>query len=372
MFPVPALLERFARRRLVAIAVVVAAACGGHRSNTSEVRATDDMVRETDDMVREMDEMVRPPDETAAPEFRILPLNPSGFMWPLTTPPSVDPHYRVGFTWPLACGRRPVLPADVELYVDAWCRHLRDPRFDFEGELTRLLSSNVRGLRAAIVLDLANNGVEDLGRNLASGELALTRIAVEVALGHIEEATRVASGYVHTVYSDKTCGQDLHSWVFELEPRDIDWLPGLVRRHGTTACGKQFRRLACIVWSASRRPPYLIPECASVAFDDHDRTIIRGVWARLRWSPSLTADEYLEIAKFASSALVLYDAEGLAIRALQRTLKLSCKRLEEVREIAALIDGDHRKQERFAEARRELVSMTESECLEYRARRAGR
>jgi hypothetical protein len=243
---------------------------------------------------------------------------------------------------------------------------------DFEGQLTQLLPSNVRGLRAAIILDLANNGVDDVGRNLASGELTLTRIAVEVALGHIEEATRVASGYIHTVYSDKTCGQDLHSWVFELEPRDIDWLPGLVRRHGTAACGKQFRRLACIIWSARRRPPYLMPECASVAFDDHDRTIIRAVWARLRWSPSLTADEYLEIAKVASSALVLYDAEGLAIRALQRTLKLSCKRLEEIREIAAVIDGDHRKQERFTEARVELVSMTESECLEYQARWAGK
>jgi hypothetical protein len=51
---------------------------------------------------------------------------------------------------------------------------------------------------------------------------------------------------------------------------------------------------------------------------------------------------------------------------------LSCKRLEDVREIAALIDGDHRKQERFANARTELVSMTEPQCLEYQARRTGR
>lgn len=345
------------RLGLVALALVVA--CGGNPPRKRHVAPP------VDDVQRRY---VKPEPLV----LRIVPPNPNGLTWPLTKPPSLEPHYRFGFTWPLVCERRGVLPDDVLVYSEAWCAYAKNPNFDLARALSALRSSPA--LSNAILLDLANLAVDGhFDYDVAwDTELRETIIALDIELGRIYEASKAADDYFLYVLpqNPRTCSADLFGLMFKLDPSAIDRLPEQVRRHGTTGCGNHFRRLACIVWSASGRSP--MNECASVVLDEDDRAIIRAVAARLQWGEFLEPEKLLEIAKLASSALQIYDAEGLAMRALQRTLQASCKPLEEVRKIAALIDGDHRKQERFDDARAELLAMTEFRCLEYQVRRAGR
>jgi hypothetical protein len=69
--------------------------------------------------------------------------------------------------------------------------------------------------------------------------------------------------------------------------------------------------------------------------------------------------------------MVLPDAEGFALTALQRALEGSCRVVDDVRKIVKDIDADEHKQEQFADTRVWLIAMTEQRCLEIQRRQMG-
>jgi hypothetical protein len=198
-----------------------------------------------------------------------------------------------------------------------------------------------------------------------------TIIALEIELGHLDEASIAARSYIEYTrfHRTGTCGSDLVTWMFDLQPDAVATLPAQIRMHGQTGCGAEFRKLGCIIWNASDRGP--TTECTYVTLDDHDRAISRAVTARLRWTPQASADELVEIGRYAATAMVLPDAEGFALTALQRALEGSCRVVDDVRKIVKDIDADEHKQEQFADTRVWLIAMTEQRCLEIQRRQMG-
>jgi hypothetical protein len=344
------------RLGLVALAIVVG--CGGHPPRKREV------VRRPYTPVRE------PYVNPAPPMLRIVRANADALAWPLTSPPSLEPHYRVGFTWPLVCERRGVLPEDVLVYSEAWCAYAKGPQFDLARALVKLRSTtNVPLLPDSIMLDLANLAADGHAHDLPSdATLQEMIIALEIENGQLDDASATAKSYLAFAkgHHASSCGTDLVRWMFDLDPAAVSSLPTQMHMHGSSRCGIQFRRLGCIIWNASGRGP--TTECDGVTLDENDRAIARVVTARLRWTPLATPDELVEIGRYAASGMVLSDAEGFAITSFQRALHSSCRVLDDVRKIVKDMDADEHEQERFADARAQLIAMTEQRCLESRVR----
>jgi hypothetical protein len=196
-------------------------------------------------------------------------------------------------------------------------------------------------------------------------------IAIEIENGQLDDATAAAKSYLAfaKAHDASSCGTDLVRWMFDLDPAAVPILPAQMHVHGSSRCGVQFRKLGCIIWNASDREP--TTECTGVTLDDADRAISRAVTARLRWTPLATADELVEIGRYAASGMVLPDAEGFAIASFQRALQSSCRVVDDVREIVKDMDADEHEQESFTDARAQLIAMTEQRCMESQLRQTG-
>jgi hypothetical protein len=297
--------------------------------------------------------------------------------WPLTRAPSLEPNYRVASPWFEACERRGRLRDDAFVYVQAWCHYRKDSQFDLISALVPLRSSLTPNLAKAVRFDLANllaeskSGEASLAWLTAlgghDGDLFEATIAVYIDSGRIEEALVIAEH--HMAEPSATCGRDL-TYVTFLFDHTLSSIDGMARRHAGTACGERLRTFACMVATAkfagiAQVKDEVLPECGGTVLDEDELAATRVIAARMRWIGGIVEpQEYVAIAELAASGLSVYDAEGIALSALEAALALSCTSeiVVAVQTIAARIQTLEFAQDRHDQRRSRLVEMTQARC----------
>ena len=226
-----------------AVAVLVLAACG---SRPQAPRPVDDDPPEEDPPsgrdpnVGRHGEPQLPP-----PPFRLIGMSRAP-TWPLTQPPSLEPHYRVATPWSAACDKRGRLPDDALVYIETWCRYRASPRFDLAQALLKLRRSAVPNLADAIRRDIANyladnyNAREALDWGHIDEFLDMLR-AVYIDLERYDDAAVIATE-IRTKMGH-TCGRAVAELTFDFKAMRGDLVFDMAHAYGVdTACGKYIQR----------------------------------------------------------------------------------------------------------------------------------
>ncbi|MBA3499486.1 MAG: hypothetical protein M4D80_03710 [Myxococcota bacterium] len=283
--------------------------------------------------------------------------------WPLTEPPSLEPHLRVASPWYVACERRGRLQDDVLAYVEVWCRFRVEPSFDLVRALAPLQRSTAPGLAAAVRLDLANQ-LAEMPAPAALAWLESRRdpglysvlAALYIDLGKLDDAEQV-SQRIRAHHARTTCEHDLVELRFFDEPADLQ---ALVNRHLTESCESEVRRIVCVIELGSERAGIARDHdlvCPDHILDDDTRmfTAAYAAW-HLFTTPNPRVGTF-EIADLAISALAVPDAEEIALRTLSALAPLTCsspRAADLLRRVQTITDSPHA-QSRHADRRAQLA-----------------
>lgn len=300
------------------------------------------------------------------PPFRLIGMTDAP-TWPLTNPPTLEPHYRIASPWYAACDKRGRLPDDVLVYIETWCRYRADPRFDIAAALLKLRSSQVPNLAEGVRRDIANRLADAYS---ASDALAWGHIdqfldhlrAVYIDLQRYDDAEVIAAEI--RAKQGHTCGRAVAELTFAFKPMRGDFVFNMAHAYGVdTPCGKYIDRLGCIITEAQvQAHGELAHHACQSTLDEDEVTATRAIAARIRWDGMREESELIEIAELAASALSMPDAEGLALSALEGALKFSCDFVPQVQVIASRIQRSEDTQGRFDARRARLIAMTPAQC----------
>jgi len=298
------------------------------------------------------------------PPFRLVRLDHTP-TFPLTGPPSLEPHFRVASPWYLACDRRGRLDDDALLYVEAWCAYRKDPHFDLVRALMSLRATRTKGIGDAVRRDIANHlgdrFVADEALRLIGpdDEVETMLVAVYVDLDRFEDADIVIRSLAD---SGIGCDRELLLVRFAFDVDRLQRLPGI---YGNSACANVARQLSCLVDEAKE----LVDQggsCEQVSLDEDQRIATRAIAARLSWKHEESSPAHmLDIAHLATSALAVHDAEELALSALDSALWMtSCDPdiVAAVQVSASRLQTMDGTQERFDDRRKRLIEMTVDKC----------
>jgi hypothetical protein len=301
------------------------------------------------------------------PPFRLIGLSRRP-TWPLTQPPSLEPHFRVASPWTAACDKRGRLPDDTLAYLEAWCRFRKEPRFDLAYALLALRGSKVPNLADAVRRDIANRLADD---HDAAGALAWGRIdefldtllAVYIDLGRFDDANVIAAEIRKG--TGRSCGREVAKLVFDFQAPRAVFTMQLANMHGiATPCGQRLIHLSCLISNAhgvAGGDDEFRAQCTGV-LDADELAAARAVAARIRWAQLRDPAEFLDVADLAISALHVPDAEELALAALEATLLFSCDAVPAVQLAAARIQRADDAQQRHDTRRARLIAMTPERC----------
>ena len=346
-----------------AVAVLVLAACGSRPPAPQPPvydPPSDEDPAPRDTVGRHGEPLLEPP------PFRLIGMSDAP-TWPLTQPPSLEPHYRITSPWYAACEQRGRLPDDALVYIETWCRYRKEPRFDIAAALLKLRRTAVPNLADAIRRDIANHLADEYDAQdaLAWGHidefLDMLR-AVYTDLERYDDATVIATE-IRTKMGH-TCGRAVSELTFDFKPMRGDFVFNMAHAYGVdTACGKYIQRLGCIVTEAQLiATGETTHHACQASLDEEEIGATRAVAARIRWDGMRVTTELFEIADLAASALTMPDAEELALSALEGALDISCVFIPQVQVIAARIQRDADAQQRHDKRRARLIAMTPEQC----------
>ncbi|HUJ63446.1 MAG TPA: hypothetical protein VLX92_33335 [Kofleriaceae bacterium] len=308
----------------------------------------------------------------------IAPPTPSPMPWPLTEPPSSEPHLPAARARD-ACTAHKVDHRDVLAYVAAWCR-LRAGDVSAIGELARLAASSRADVMAAALLDTIDRlaaGDADQALKLLRAARLVTPRAFELLAGtyialHLPgqakdvldelRASRLTSS---PAYACEHLAWDIVSPELPDRLAEVDQLDGpCPRRAGALACAMQAARRFRKADYGSRL--VAMRECYRELPDDPARDAkLELLLVHARWGPRNPAS-WLELARHAEVTIGTPPGEAYTIAALRNAMLASdCDpdTIAEVAASAARIRGRSDREVMFDLPLDALATLTREDCV---------
>ena len=344
-----------------AIALVCGVGCGSSRP---QVR-----IEDPGDGEDHVNAVAAPPDaepmaSAQRPAIELTQLIPDSTergRWPLgmATHPVLEPHFDVGEAlaapgvgWLELCGRgiqRRHLSGnqDPVEYLRAWCSALSHDAPDAIARLASLRSTVVRGIRAALWLDIANiladNGdaraaTKLIDRNHLEHEVELLDIvaATYVEVGKRDDATELGQLATEADHSGVTDCDRLARQIVIADRVKQEQLLADLRRSRFVPCAPIEHELRCWLY-ASTLPAQCEEYFADRKLDAHYGDVL---WAFQQWPESNTGTWFLwwRIGVSASRAIGIAGAEDLALTALDASLRASGCDTQHLIEVRKVLD----------------------------------